>query len=116
MLQWIFALLSLLALAFALSACAISVRTKASTRAECASVSARLSQVETSERLTPSRLAELAACNDAIAKADALLVRINQREVMRARRADAAPVSSLTDKDALRRRAGLVAGKPAPHS
>lgn len=106
----------LIAVVFALSACAISVRTRASTHAAYASVSARLSQMETSERLTPSKLAELAACNDAIAKADALLVRINQREVMRARRADAAPIASLSDKDALRRRAGLVAGKPAPHS
>ena len=71
--------------------------------------------MEASERLTPSKVAELAEFKDAIEKADALLARINQREVMRARRADAAPVSQLSDKDELRRRAGLVAGRPAPH-
>lgn len=84
--------------------------------AEIVQLSGRLSDLERSERLTPSKLAELADVRDAIDKGNALLKRVNSREVMRARRDDAlAAVDTGNTKDDLRRRAGLVAGKPAPH-
>jgi hypothetical protein len=112
---WIFLFLSLTAMVFALSACAVAIRTKATVHAECASASARILEMERSERLTPSKLAELAEFKDAIEKGAALLARINQREVMRARR-ETAPVNMTSDKDALRRRAGIIPGRPAPHA
>jgi hypothetical protein len=112
---WILTSLSLIAMAFALSACAVAIRTKATVRAECATASARILQMERSERLTPSKLAELAEFKDAIEKADALLVRISQREVMRQRREQNTSTDTTSDKDALRRRAGIVPGRPAPH-
>jgi hypothetical protein len=79
----------------------------------------RLSSWEKSERLTPQRLAELAELNTAVERGLDLLKKLNQREVMRARRDDGtyAPMHGAngSDKDELRRRAGLRAGNPAPH-
>lgn len=73
-----------------------------------------LSRFEAAERLTPSRLAELAAVRDAVEKGNDLLKRVNSREVMRARRMNGDHDPNET-KDDLRRRAGLIAGRPAPH-
>ena len=68
---------------------------------------------------------ELVEIRDYLSKLDAWAKRINQREVMRERRASAnEPDESSTpatgpaasaNKDELRRRAGLVAGQPARH-
>ena len=68
---------------------------------------------------------ELVEIRDYLSKLDAWAKRINQREVMRERRASAnEPEESSTpatgpqsaaNKDELRRRAGLVAGQPARH-
>ncbi len=65
---------------------------------------------------------ELNEIRDYMGKLDAWAKRINQREVMRERRANESAESStpasihgINDKDELRRRAGLVAGKPARH-
>lgn len=83
--------------------------------AEIASVSGALSRMEKSERLTPSMLAELADVKDAIEKGNALLKKVNSREVMRARRENG-EIDGVVTKEELRRRAGLIAGKPAPHA
>lgn len=89
--------------------------------AEIARVHGLLSSLEKSERLTPSKLAELADVRDAIEKGLALLKRINSREVMRERNRiganeDAAPSDPASLKAYLRRKAGLIAGQPARHS
>jgi hypothetical protein len=73
---------------------------------------------------TTSLRVELDAMHDAIGKHSDLLKRINLRSVMAERRANGAGPESgsessagtaLSHKDQLRRRAGIVAGKPAPH-
>lgn len=79
-----------------------------------------LSDVERSERLTPSKLAQLSDVNEALARAEDLLSKVNRREIARAKaRTDdgtfAAPTVS-TLKDQLRAKAGLRAGQPALHS
>lgn len=84
--------------------------------------SGTLSQLERTERLTPSRLAELAEFREALSRCEQLLEKVNRREIAAAkRRADdgtfapnGGDVASL--KDALRRKAGLKAGEPARHS
>lgn len=94
-------------------------KTLRSLSAEIAVVSGKLSQIEQAERLTPSKLAELADVRDAIGKGNALLKRINSRETMRDRHAQAQAVQAVDmpiDKAELRRRAGIVAGKPVQHS
>jgi hypothetical protein len=65
---------------------------------------------------------ELVEIRDYLSKLDAWAKRINQREVMRDRRASAnepeessTPATGPQNKDELRRRAGLVAGQPARH-
>jgi Flp pilus assembly protein TadB len=67
---------------------------------------------------------ELAEIRDYMAKIDAWCKRINSRETMTARRSAEASerepqrslrLASSNDKDELRRRAGLVAGKPVRH-
>lgn len=63
---------------------------------------------------------ELVEIRDYLSKVDAWAKRISQRDTMRDRRAaeregSSTPVSSVSDKDELRRRAGLVAGQPARH-
>jgi hypothetical protein len=79
-------------------------------------------------RSMTSMQGELIEIRDYLVKVDAWLKRISQREVMRERREDARsneagrgkfslPASGATlTKDELRRRAGIVAGRPAPHS
>jgi len=65
--------------------------------------------------------AELLETRDYMAKIDRWAKRINARDVMQDRRAAAGGNQELpldapaTSKDALRVRAGLVAGRPAPH-
>ena len=112
-----------LALATSLSALGVTIagrclrRTREisdSLSADLAALSIRLGEIEHTERLTPSKLAELADVQDAIAKGNALLKRVNSREVMRARRENGELDLPVT-KEELRRRAGIVAGKPAPH-
>ncbi|HEY3498616.1 MAG TPA: hypothetical protein VGK73_28190 [Polyangiaceae bacterium] len=72
-------------------------------------------------RSTTSTLAELAEIRDYMGKVDAWAKRINARETMRERRAAEREESSTlvsgaaNSKDELRRRAGLVAGRPARH-
>lgn len=71
-------------------------------------------------RSTISMQGELHEIRDYMAKVDAWAKRINSRDTMTARRAaergeSSTPVSSVSDKDELRRRAGLRAGHPARH-
>jgi len=119
--QWIspywLMVLALLALVNAAIAAVISLRarrTASEASAAIAQLSGVLSGLERAERLTPSTLAELAAVRDAIDKGNALLKRIASRETMRDRRENPA-FDAGSSKDDLRRRAGLIAGKPAPH-
>ena len=71
-------------------------------------------------RSTISMQGELHEIRDYMGKLDQWAKRINSRETMTARRAaergeSSTPVSSVSDKDELRRRAGLRAGHPARH-
>jgi len=88
--------------------------------ATVAALQSSLSALETSERLTPSKLAALAEFSEALTRCEELLVKVNRREVARAKaRADDGtyikPNGSESLKDQLRMRAGLRAGQPAPH-
>jgi hypothetical protein len=69
--------------------------------------------------LTPSKLAALAEFSEALTRAEELLAKVNRREIARAKsRADDGTYikpNGATTKDQLRMRAGLVAGRPAPH-
>lgn len=114
---WILALLLTVSLAFALSACVISLQTRTDISAELARISSRVSQLAKAEHLTPSQLVELSELRDACEKGNALLKKISQRETMRDRReaGNGASAAHVSDKDELRRRAGLIAGRPAPH-
>jgi len=79
----------------------------------------QLAQLERSERLTPTRLAELGELREAVNRADALLTKVNRREIAAAKRRDDEGQFSRAngrDKDELRRRAGIRAGVPAEHS
>lgn len=100
------------ALTAAVAYAAVKLRTDAlSVRlAECYT---KLSEIEASARSTSSSLVESAELRDAIEKGNELLKRVNQREIMRARRTQA--IDPGATKDDLRRYAGLTAGKPAPH-
>jgi hypothetical protein len=71
-------------------------------------------------RSTISMQGELNEIRDYVAKLDQWAKKVNARLTMRERRAaerdeSSPPVSSVSDKDELRRRAGLVAGQPARH-
>ena len=104
----------------ALIASALAILGALRASAATANLHGLLSSLEKSERLTPSRLAELADVRDAIEKANALLKRVNSREAMRARNQKNLDVELVPDDPAalkayLRRKAGLVAGKPAAH-
>ena len=64
---------------------------------------------------------EVSEIRDAQSKTFAMLKRINSREAMRDVRAarESAPsteLQTITDKAELRRRLGMVPGKPAPHN
>lgn len=88
--------------------------------AELARLQSQLSELERSERLTPSRLAQLAEVNESLNRAEELLAKVNRREIARAKARSedgtyAAPVAG-TIKDQLRLKAGLRAGQPALHS
>lgn len=103
----------------ALYASAVAYATMRKHSAALAAVQLQLSQVETSERLTPSKLAALTEFNEALTRCEDLLVKVNRREVARAkaRAEDGTYVkpNGAATKDQLRARAGLVAGRPAPH-
>ena len=87
------------------------------------------SEAVTKLRSTASLHAELTEMRDYVHKVDGWLKRINQREIMRERRGDAGRIgpaagagseasrgpTNESHKDALRRRAGLTAGRPAQH-
>lgn len=89
--------------------------------ATVARLSGELSTMERTERLTPSKLAELAEFREALDRCEQLLEKVNRREIARSKpRADDGTFTQTGDvaslKDALRKRAGLRAGQPAPHS
>ena len=113
----IFALFLLTAVACCASAYAL--RRCTVLYAMLASVSSRCSAVETQERLTPSKLAALSEFSEALTRAEELLLKVNRREIARAKaRADDGTyvkVNGTETKDQLRMRAGLIAGRPAPH-
>jgi len=113
----IFALFLLTAAAF--SASVYALRRCTALYVTLASVSSRCSALETQERLTPSKLAALSEFSEALTRAEELLLKVNRREIARAkaRSEDGTFAVNGTDslKDQLRRRAGLRAGQPAPH-
>jgi len=113
----IFALFLLTAGAF--SASVYALRRCIALSAMLVSVSSRCSDLETQERLTPSKLAALSEFSEALTRAEELLLKVNRREIARAKkRSDDGTFSangSDSLKDQLRRRAGLRAGEPAPH-
>lgn len=105
---------SLIVATTAIADCLRTSRKMSALSASLAAVSTKLGEIERTERLTPSMLAELADVRDAIAKGNALLKRVNSRETMRERRESGALDTPVT-KEELRARAGLIAGRPAPH-
>jgi len=111
---------SLLSVGGALIALAIALFSLRRSSVTAAQLYGELSQLERTERLTPSKLAELAEFREALQRAEALLEKVNRREIARAKpRADdgtyAKPNGAAVTKDELRMRAGLIAGRPAPH-
>lgn len=116
----IFALFLLTAVAF--SASVYALRRCIVLSATLASVSLRCSEVETTERLTPSKLAALSEFNEALTRAEELLVKVNRREIARAKKNEvtgkfvrANGSAGMSLKDQLRVQAGLKAGQAAPH-
>jgi hypothetical protein len=113
----IFALFLLTAVA--LSASGLALVTVNRAYATIASVQSRLSEMETAERLTPSKLAALSEFNEALTRCEELLLKVNRREVARAKkRSDDGTFAlngSASLKDQLRARANLRAGEPARH-
>jgi len=80
----------------------------------------KASGMVTKLRSMNSTLAELHEIRDYLAKIDAWSKRINSRLTMQERRESREPEMSqatdpITAKEELRRRSGLVAGRPAPH-
>lgn len=88
--------------------------------AALARMQSALSDMERTERLTPSKLAQLSDVQEALTRAEELLAKVNRREIARAkRRSDDGTFESATAgslKDQLRAKAGLRAGQPALHS
>lgn len=91
----------------------------------CAVATWRHSKAAMKRHSTTSVRVELDAMHDAIEKHSLLLKRVNARSVMAERRAanghdasgsESSDVAGLSHKDQLRKRAGLIAGKPANHS
>lgn len=101
-------------------ASAYAIRRCIALSATVASVSSRCSAVETQERLTPSKLAALSEFSEALTRAEELLLKVNRREIARAKKRDDDGTFTVNGaqslKDQLRARAGLRAGQPAPHS
>jgi len=113
----IFASLLLMVVAFCASAYAVSVARRCFVT--LAALSSRLSTVEKSERLTPSKLAELSEFREAISRCEELLTKVNRREIARAKaRSDDGTFTvnnAASIKDQLRVRAGLRAGTHPNH-
>jgi len=89
--------------------------------ATCATLSGIVSEWEATMRSMPSRLADLAELRAAVDRAEDLLLKVNRREIARAKTRDESGAFTRangfsTTKDELRARAGLRAGMPAPHS
>jgi hypothetical protein len=84
----------------------------------CAVVCSKKSRALAADvRFRTSTLEELHAMRDYVAKIDAWSHRINQRLLKtRGPEQTPAPNSAPTTKDDLRRRVGIVPGKPAPHA
>lgn len=104
----------------ALYASASAYTTAKRLSATLADVQQQLLQLETSQHLTPSKLAALTEFSEALTRCEELLLKVNRREIARAkaRDGDGTYIKSNgagTLKDQLRARSGLVAGRPAPH-
>ena len=110
------ALTALFCAAIALYQCRVLTGTISALSAELARLSGWASDQATTTRSTATSLAELAVVRDAITEGNALLEKVNRREIARAKkRDDDGTFTNGADKDALRRRAGLRAGQPARH-
>jgi len=85
----------------------------------CAFAWWKASGMVTRLRSMNSMLGELHEIRDYLAKIDAWSKRLNSRLTMQERRSEPPEMSQgidpVTAKDELRRRSGLVAGRPAPH-
>jgi hypothetical protein len=105
-------------------ASAIALRRATTAFATAANALSKASEVEKSERLTPSKLAAFSEFSEALTRAEELLVKVNRREIARAKKDEttgkfvvrANGSGPMSVKDELRLRAGLRAGMPAPHS
>jgi hypothetical protein len=89
----IMTLIALIVAAIALFNCRTLSNRMRSLSAGVAVCSGKLLELERTERLTPSKLAELADVNDSIDKGLALLKRINSRETMRDRQRSSSQTS-----------------------
>jgi Asp-tRNA(Asn)/Glu-tRNA(Gln) amidotransferase A subunit family amidase len=87
--------------------------------ATIARVQSQLSDLQKTERLTPSRIAQLSEFNEALNRAEELLVKVNRREIARSKARDTDGTftgSPAALKDHLRQKAGLRAGQHPMHS
>ena len=117
----IISLLALLFALFALAGCVVVQRLHVADHAQSCS---RISAVEKPQHSTASLLAASVELRESCERAEAILDRINKRDAVRAsreRRSDGTfSVTSTSSpaeiKQELRRRAGIVPGRPAPHA
>jgi coenzyme F420-reducing hydrogenase alpha subunit len=116
-------LISVLALAVALSALAGCMLVQRMHSADHAQSCSRISEMEKPQRSTASLLAASAELRESCERAETLLDRVNKRDAVRAsreRRSDGTFSATSTTNPAeikaeLRRRVGIVPGRPAPH-
>lgn len=117
-------LIAVLALAVALCALAGCVVVQKMHSADHAQSCSRISEMEKPQRSTASLLAASAELRESCERAETLLDRVNKRDAVRAsreRRSDGTFSAISTTNPAevkaeLRRRVGIVPGRPAPHS
>lgn len=115
--SWITFVFLLFLIVCALSACVLVTRQTNRHSVELASIWSAFASLEKAERLTPSRLAELAELNNAISNGNQLLVKINAKIVSQEWR-DARKAKESTEtgsqigsddlKRDLRRKAGIL--------
>lgn len=117
--SWITYVFLWLAVLTALSACVLVTRQVNRLSADVASIWSAFASLEKAERLTPSRLAELAELNNAIGQGNQLLDKINRRitsqEWRDARKDRPSTETTSTGSDDLKRqlrvKAGLLRGR-----
>jgi coenzyme F420-reducing hydrogenase alpha subunit len=118
--QTLISVLALVVALFALVGCIVVQKMHSADHAQSCS---RISEMEKPQRSTASLLAASAELRESCERAETLLDRVNKRDAVRAsreRRSDGTFSATSTTSPAeikaeLRRRVGIVPGRPAPH-